>query len=49
MFIASTIEFVTRADFTYEISPMVISIVDTGLGSRSLAGDIEAMLRKIEF
>jgi hypothetical protein len=38
----------TQADFTYKITPMVISITDTGLGQRSVAGDIEAVLRKIE-
>ena len=38
----------TRADFIYKITPTVISINDTGLGSRSVAEDIEAVLRKIE-
>ena len=38
----------TRADFTYNITPAVISITDTGLGSRSAADDIETILRKIE-
>jgi hypothetical protein len=38
----------TRADFTYNIKPAVISITDTGLGKRSVTGDIEAVLRKIE-
>jgi hypothetical protein len=31
----------TRADFTYKITPMVISITDTGLGSRPVTGDID--------
>jgi hypothetical protein len=34
----------TRTDFTYKITPTVISIVDTGLGSRSMTEDIEAVL-----
>jgi hypothetical protein len=38
----------TRADFTYNITPTVISITDTGLGKCSVAEDIEAVLRKIE-
>jgi hypothetical protein len=39
----------TQADFTYKISPQLISIVDTGLGQRSVIEDIEAVLRKIEY
>ena len=39
----------THADFTYKISPIVISISDTGLGSRSALEDIEAVLWKIEY
>jgi hypothetical protein len=39
----------TRADFTYKITPTVISIVDTGLGQRLVTEDIEAVLRKIEY
>jgi hypothetical protein len=38
-----------RADFTYKISPSVISIVDTGLGKCSVIEDIEAALQKIEY
>ena len=38
----------TQADFTYKISPQLISIVDTGLGQRSVTEDIEAVLQKIE-
>jgi hypothetical protein len=38
----------TRADFTYNITPAVVSIIDTGLGKCSVAEDIEAILRKIE-
>jgi hypothetical protein len=38
----------TRADFTYKITADLISITDTGLGSRSVTEDIEAVLRKIE-
>ena len=39
----------TRADFTYKITPTLISISDTGLGSRPVVEDIEAVLRKIEY
>jgi len=39
----------TRADFTYKISPALISITDTSLGSRSVIEDIEAVLRQIEY
>jgi hypothetical protein len=38
----------TRADFTDNITPTIISITDTGLGQRSVAEDIEAVLHKIE-
>ena len=30
----------TQGDFTYKITPQLISIVDTGLGSRSVTEDI---------
>jgi hypothetical protein len=39
----------TQADFSYKITPDTIAITDTGLGKRSVANDIEAVLRKIEF
>jgi hypothetical protein len=39
----------TQADFTYKITPTLISITDTGLGQRSVVEDIEAVLRKIEY
>ena len=39
----------TSADFTYKISPALISITDTGLGTRAVIMDIEAVLRKIEY
>jgi len=39
----------TRTDFTYKITSTTISIVDTGLGRRSVTEDIEAVLRKIEY
>ena len=39
----------TRADFSYKISPTVVSIFDTGLGQRSVTEDIEAVLQKIEY
>ena len=38
----------TRAHFTYKITPALISITDTGLGSRSVLEDFEAVLLKIE-
>lgn len=37
-----------QADFTYSILGNVISIVDLGLGNRSVTNDIENVLRKIE-
>jgi hypothetical protein len=39
----------TRADFTYKITPSMISIFDTALGKCSVTGDVEAVLRKIEY
>jgi hypothetical protein len=33
----------TRADFTYKITPQMISIVDTGLGRCSVTEAIEAV------
>ena len=39
----------TRADFTYNMTPAMISITDTGLSSRSVIEDIEAVLRKVEY
>ena len=39
----------TRADFTYKITPVMISITDTGLDKCPLTEDIEAVLRKIEY
>src|SRR5215510_9690253 len=41
--------FKTKADFTYKITPTLISISDTGLDKCSVAEDIEAVLRKIEY
>jgi hypothetical protein len=40
---------VTQADFTYSITPNTIAITDTGKGTVSVANDIEAVLRKIEY
>jgi hypothetical protein len=37
------------ADFTYKITPSMISIFDTALGKCSVTGDVEAILRKIEY
>jgi hypothetical protein len=46
-------EVTTQADFTYKITPhtcdSTITITDTGKGKLSVANDIEAVLRKIEF
>jgi len=39
----------TSADFIYKVSPTLISITDTGLGSCPVTEDIEAVLRKIEY
>ena len=39
----------TRADFTHNITPAMILITDTGLGTRSVTEDIEAVLRKLEY
>ena len=39
----------TRADFTYNITPAMISITDTGLGKCPVIEDIEAVLQKIEY
>jgi hypothetical protein len=38
----------TRADFTYKITPTLVSITDAGMGSLSVTEDIEAVLRQIE-
>ena len=38
-----------QADFTYAISPDVITITDLDLGNRSVTNDIENVLRKIEY
>jgi hypothetical protein len=37
-----------QADFTYEITVKTITIQDTGKGKKSVADDLEAVLRKIE-
>src|SRR6516164_8438453 len=39
----------TRTDFTYNITPAMISITDTGLGKCPVIEDIEAVLQKIEY
>jgi hypothetical protein len=39
----------TQADFSYSITPDSIFIIDTGKGRASVRGDIEAVLRKIEY
>ena len=38
-----------QADFTYAITPNTIEIQDTGKGKKSVAEDLEAVLRKIEY
>jgi hypothetical protein len=37
-----------QADFTYEITVKTIKILDNGKGAKSVAEDLEAVLRKIE-
>jgi hypothetical protein len=37
-----------QAEFTYAITVNTIEIQDTGKGTKSLAADLEAVLRKIE-
>jgi hypothetical protein len=37
-----------QADFTYEITVKTIKIRDTGKGTKAVADDLEAILRKIE-
>jgi hypothetical protein len=37
-----------QADFTYEITVETIKIRDTGKGTKAVADDLEAVLRKIE-
>jgi hypothetical protein len=39
----------TQSDFTYSITPDTITITDTGKGRVSVANDIAAVLRKIEY
>jgi hypothetical protein len=36
-----------QADFSYSITPKTIEIQDTGKGKKSVADDLEAVLRKI--
>ncbi|MBV8641754.1 MAG: hypothetical protein JO070_10210 [Verrucomicrobia bacterium] len=38
-----------RADFTYSMTPAAVEIQDTGKGKKSVADDLEAVLRKIEY
>jgi hypothetical protein len=40
---------VSKANFTYKITPNTISITDTALGKHSVINDTEAVLRKIEY
>ena len=37
-----------QADFTYSMTPRTVTIQDTGKGKKSVAGDLEAVLLKIE-
>jgi hypothetical protein len=37
-----------QAEFTYTMTPKVIKIQDTGKDTKSVAEDLEAVLRKIE-
>jgi hypothetical protein len=43
-----SMEAATRADFTYKITPNMITITDTTVGKLSVTKDIDAVLRKIE-
>jgi hypothetical protein len=38
----------SRADFTYSITPTTLVITDTGRGTKSVAEDLPAVLRRIE-
>ena len=38
-----------QADFTYSTTPETFKIQDTGKGKKSVADDLEAVLRKIEY
>jgi hypothetical protein len=38
-----------KADFTYSMTPATVEIQDTGKGKKSVADDLEAVLRKIEY
>jgi hypothetical protein len=35
-----------QADFTYTMTPVAVEIQDTGKGKKSVADDLEAVLRK---
>jgi hypothetical protein len=37
-----------QADFTYTMTPDAVKIQDSGKGKKSVADDLEAVLRKIE-
>lgn len=39
----------TKADFTYQISPNTIEILDTGRGNLSVGDDLDAVMRRIEY
>jgi len=38
----------SQVDFTYTMNLNVVKIIDTGKGTKSVADDLEAVLRKIE-
>jgi hypothetical protein len=38
-----------QADFTYAMTPKTVTIRDTDKGKKSVADDLEAVLRKIEY
>jgi hypothetical protein len=38
-----------QADFTYSIAPKTVKIQGTSKGKKSVADDLEAVLRKIEY
>jgi hypothetical protein len=38
-----------KADFTYSMTPATVKIQDIGKGKKSVADDLQAVLRKIEY
>jgi hypothetical protein len=46
--VSTTNPAASRADFTYAITPTTLVITDTGRGTKSVAEDLQAVLRRIE-